>query len=157
MRSKIFGLAVVLAAATTAQAAVAQQGDYGQAQQDGRPAGRDGRGQFQRLLRGIDLTPQQRESIRTIFEQARSQRGGHGRGGGWGQDGQGGEPTPEERQQMEQRRAEMERHREEMVNRIRAILNDQQRAQFDRNLEDMQANRRDRRGNRDGNEPQQRR
>lgn len=147
-RNHLMGFAFALAAATSAQAASAQtaqppQQHDGRGHQQGDRA--DRRGPGQRLFQGITLTAQQQEQVRAIMAEGRPARGEQGQRPARGQaDGQRGERrqlTEQERQQFEARRAEMQQRRAQSFQRIRGILTADQRAQFDRNVAQMEAQR----------------
>lgn len=136
-RYQVFGFALALAAASTAQTAAAQQQGHEQHAPEGRRQG----GGIQRLFQGVQLTDAQRQQIRQIVQEGRPERGDRAvrpRG----ERGQRAEGQRAERPQLTaEQRAEMQQRRQQQIARVRAVLTAEQRTQFDRNVAQAEAQR----------------
>jgi Spy/CpxP family protein refolding chaperone len=141
MKSSSFttGLALVLslAAAGAASAQSAQRTDRGVAAQSdsGFRRGPGARGQGGMLLRGINLTDNQKARLKELRANGRKEF-----------DKQGGRARPDAAQGQTRdtaaiaaRRAEMAKRREQNIASIRSILDSKQRTQFDKNVAEMKA------------------
>ena len=156
-RNHVFGFALALAAATTAQTASAQE-TQGHEQHATEGRRQQGGGQFQRLFQGIQLTDAQQQQLRQIMQEGRPERGDSA-DRPRGQRGQAGEGRPrgerpqltaEQRAEFQKRREEMQARRQQQLAKVRGILTAEQRTQFDRNVAQAEAQRQQR-GQRQGN------
>lgn len=132
-RNRVIGFALALVAASTAQAATAQQHGPPQGQHGAHARAQGGHGPFQQLFEGVELTQAQKEQLHALHEEARAKGGAasaHGRGG-------------EARGRRQQHHAEMKQHHEQMLGRVRALLTPEQRVRFEQNLERMEAHHRE--------------
>ncbi|HEX7242643.1 MAG TPA: Spy/CpxP family protein refolding chaperone [Longimicrobiaceae bacterium] len=143
-RNRVIGFALALVAASTAQAATAQQHGPPQGQHGAHARAQGGHGPFQQLFEGVELTQAQKEQLHAMHEEMRPKggaaAGAHAQGGGARERR---EPTAEERQRMQQHHAEMKQHHEQMLGRVRALLTPEQRVRFEQNLERMEAHHRE--------------
>jgi Spy/CpxP family protein refolding chaperone len=146
-RYHVFGFALALAAASSAQDAAAQQQPRGQHEQHAAEGRRQG-GRQERLFQGITLSDAQRQQIRAIFQEGRPERGDRaarpqGERGqrAEGQRGERPQLTEAQRAELQKRRAEFQARRQQQIARVRAVLTAEQRTQFDRNLAQAEAQR----------------
>jgi hypothetical protein len=121
--SVIMGLALALTlgatAAATAQGTTRPERPYGAQQDSGSRRGPGGRGGPEgMLLRGITLSADQQTRMQQLAESRRKQSGGE-------------RPSGDD--------AQREQRRNERIASIRAILTDDQRVQFDKNVAEMKA------------------
>lgn len=104
------------------------------------PGGRGGRGAEGMLLKGITLSEQQKTQLAALGEKQRKEfeanrpkgEKGQGRNGQARAERQRGDTTG-----FGARRAEMEKRRDQRIASLRAILNSDQRVQFDKNVAAM--------------------
>ena len=151
-RNQVFGFALALAAVTGAQSASAQQQPAQGHEQHAREGRRQGGGPFQRLFQGVQLTEAQQQQVRQIFQEGRPARP-QGERGERRARGERPQLTTEQRAELQKRRQEMQARRTQQIARIRGILTAEQRTQFDRNVAQLEAGRREqgeRRGRRGG-------
>ena len=141
MKSSSFTIGLALALSLAAAGAASAQGTQrsersGAAQADsGFRRGPGGRGGQQMLLRGINLTDNQKARLKELRANERKEfekQGGRAR-----QDAAQGQGR--DQAAMTARRAEMEKRREQRFASIRTILDSRQRAQFDKNVAEMKA------------------
>jgi Spy/CpxP family protein refolding chaperone len=138
------GMALSLGGASVASAQSAARPERQHAGQDGSfRRGRGGPGGM--LLKGITLTADQKAKVTAIRERQRAQFDAQRKANGAQArpDRQRGDTTG-----FGARRAEMEQRRTAQITELRAILNSEQRVQFDKNVAEMKS--RIAKGGRDG-------
>ena len=150
-KSLVSALALALTVAATAGAQGVDRQDRPsrpeRAQQDTsfRRGMRGARGPEAMLLRGIDLSPAQRQQLAQLREQARTEWEANRsrRDEGRGPDASAPRPRRErgDTAGMAARRAQMEQRFEQRIAAIRGILTAEQRTQFDRNVAELKAHR----------------
>jgi Spy/CpxP family protein refolding chaperone len=161
-RIRIAGAALALTLVVAGSVTAQGRGEQRQRAQLERQ-GRGGPGGFRELLRGIELTSQQQTRVQAVLEQNRPPRpqqdearaGQRAEGARAGQRvRRGGPPVDAEtrarieaarergdtatvREIMQAQRKQMEANRERTIQQVRQILTSEQRAQFDRNVQEM--------------------